>query len=545
MTDFAAKAVEDILNSDDEDMVMEGDLDAQLESILEDGGDDLPLHTDPLQGLPMGSPQPQTHFTPDPDISLSDNSQLESLLKDKKLRKETKVEVVDPLDYLDRQERENLKRTDKPIIQQLNIKRNESRKLPIINLDDIKPISLKVTSNLYGLPTSLAVSGAFILIGTTQGILTQYEMDGIEVRCMKRGSEFGAVTALDISQDEQLAIAGYHNGQVGLWDLKNGNSLRVSNAIHSAAVLSVRFWKAPNNRLCAVTSDSKGNICLVEYAKSLFSMNIQHRTLLSGELRVCPAVEPLFPNASPHPTDRYSILALGSTRKMAIYSLYPSETMLYLQEKPEGLREDAPVYMSWMWGMAPGDINSTDPILAVGWERRLYLYRMTDGTQQGISLVALYDLESELKGMLWLGADKILVMDSTQELLVYVTTLLQRSPLEPKNPKAKVDQEALYIVQMVSQYSLLNALNKPIMTFHNSLKSNGREVYFLGTKGFHRARLLNWNQAIVKLIKDGCWLEVLSLGLDLYEKKELFVYNKPRTTSELLGLLRDVAHEYV
>lgn len=545
MTDFTSKEVDDILNSDEEELVMEGDYDAQLESILEDGGDDLP-HNDPLQGLPASSqPAHNTLFTADSDIPLRDNSQLETLMKDKKPRREAKAETVDPLDLLDRQERENLKKTDKPIIQQLNIKRNESRKLPIINLDDIKPISLKVTSNLYGMPTSLAVSTSFILIGTTQGILTQYEMDGIEIRCMKRGSEFGAVTALDISQDEQLAIAGYHNGQVGLWDLKSGSSLRASNAIHSTAVLAVRFWRAPNNRICVVTSDARGMISLVEYSKSLFSVNIQHRVLISGELRICPAIEPLFASNSPHPTDRYSILALGSTRKMALYTLYPSENLIYILEKPEGVREDAPVYLSWQRGMAPGDSNSTDPILAVGWERRLYLYRVSDGTQQGISMVATYDLESELKGMLWLGMDKILVMDSTQEILVYITTLLQKNPLEPKNPKAKVEQEALYIVQMVSQYYLLNALNKPIMTFHNSLKSNGREVYFLGTKGFHRARLLNWKEAIVKLIKDGCWLEVLSLGLDLYDRKELYVYDKPRTSAELLTLLKDVAQEYV
>jgi hypothetical protein len=545
MTDFTSKEVDDILNSDEEELVMEGDYDAQLESILEDGGDDLP-HNDPLQGLPASSqPAHNTLFTADSDIPLRDNSQLEALMKDKKPRREAKAETVDPLDLLDRQERENLKKTDKPIIQQLNIKRNESRKLPIINLDDIKPISLKVTSNLYGMPTSLAVSTSFILIGTTQGILTQYEMDGIEIRCMKRGSEFGAVTALDISQDELLAIAGYHNGQVGLWDLKSGSSLRASNAIHSTAVLAVRFWRAPNNRICVVTSDARGMISLVEYSKSLFSVNIQHRVLISGELRICPAIEPLFASNSPHPTDRYSIFALGSTRKMALYTLYPSENLIYILEKPEGVREDAPVYLSWQRGMAPGDSNSTDPILAVGWERRLYLYRVSDGTQQGISMVATYDLESELKGMLWLGVDKILVMDSTQEILVYITTLLQKNPLEPKNPKAKVEQEALYIVQMVSQYYLLNAMNKPIMTFHNSLKSNGREVYFLGTKGFHRARLLNWKEAIVKLIKDGCWLEVLSLGLDLYDRKELYVYDKPRTSAELLTLLKDVAQEYV
>ena len=542
MTDFTSKEVEDILNSDEDELVMEGDYDAQLESILEDGGDD---HSDPLQGLPAAQSARDTLFTPDSEIALRDTAQLESLMKDKKPRREAKAETVDPLDLLDRQERENLRKTDKPIIQQLNIKRNESRKLPIINLDDIKPISLKVTSNLYGLPTSLAVSASFILIGTTQGILTQYEMDGIEIRCMKRGSEFGAVTALDISQDELLAIAGYHNGQVGLWDLKSGSSMRASNAIHSAAVLAARFWRAPNNRLCAVTSDARGMISLVEYSKSLFSVNIQHKVLIGGELRVCPAVEPLFSSSSPHPTDRYSILALGSTRKMAIYTLYPSESLIYILEKPEGVREDAPVYLSWQRGMAPGDTSSTDPILAVGWERRLYLFRVSDGTQQGISQVATYDLESELKGMLWLGSDKILVMDSTQEMLVYVTTLMQKNALEPKNPKAKVDQEALYIVQMVSQYSLLNTLNKPIMTFHNSLKSNGREVLFLGTKGFHRARLLNWKEAIVKLIKDGCWLEVLSLGLDLFDKKELYVYDKPRTNVELLSLLKDVAQEYV
>jgi WD40 repeat protein len=104
--------------------------------------------------------------------------------------------------------------------------------------------------------------------------------------------EFEAVTALDISPDERLVVTGYHQGQVGLWSLRNGHSLKASNTIHHAAVLAVRCWRTPNKLLCAVTSDITGLISLVEYSKFLFSVNIKHRVLIAGELSVCPSYYP-------------------------------------------------------------------------------------------------------------------------------------------------------------------------------------------------------------------------------------------------------------
>jgi hypothetical protein len=87
---------------------------------------------------------------------------------------------------------------------------------------------------------------------------------------------------------------------------------------------------------------------------------------------------------------------------------------------------------------------------------------VSDGTQQGVSLVGTYALESELKGVLWLGVDKLLALNQKFEICAYATALMQRNPADLLNPKAAFEQQEDYIAQLIPQYYLLNVLNQPI-----------------------------------------------------------------------------------
>jgi hypothetical protein len=107
---------------------------------------------------------------------------LESISEHDLPHEAAKAEAVSPLDRLDLLERENLLKCDK---KPFSIPHNEPHKLPIIHLEDITP--QHITSNPYGLPTCLSVSASFILIGTSSGILIQYDREGREIRCMRSG----------------------------------------------------------------------------------------------------------------------------------------------------------------------------------------------------------------------------------------------------------------------------------------------------------------------------------------------------------------------
>ena len=96
-----------------------------------------------------------------------------------------------------------------------------------------------------GFPRSIAVSEDYVIVGNEVGIITIFKHSGEECKQLSITSarSFGAVTCMDISQDQTQLITGYEKGQVCLWDLVKKKKVKASNAIHSTTVLSVKFWK--------------------------------------------------------------------------------------------------------------------------------------------------------------------------------------------------------------------------------------------------------------------------------------------------------------
>lgn len=517
-----------------------------VDKILNEDEDDMPVVKNPLgQGVLKVSPERKFASSLNAVQSEEDKKRVEILLKEEEEQVPvTTKEIIDPLELVHKKEQEDMRRTEKTLRRALDIKRQfPSTKLPVIQFDEIKVISMRISSGSYGgIPSALAASLNFIVIGSTGGIITVFKKDGGELRKIGRG-EFGAVTALDISPDETWFIAGYFHGQVVMWDLKSGSSVKASNTVHKRTVLSMRFWK--NSRNHVISSDAEGGIHLIEYTKSFLSTSISHTCFIRNELGTCVTIEPLVPSTTmQHQTDSVRLVALGSLRYVVVAKLEPKAELLFKIVRPDGIVEGSMPCVSWNFGLAPGDAAVTDPIMAVGWGLRIQLFKIKNGTEAGFNLSGFFDIDSEIRALHWMSTDMILMLDHSREVRILNTAGFFRQAND--NPRTTAQLESQYVnTELTSQAFVKDSLGRDRLSFFNSIRVVSRLVYFLGATAFHKGRLLNWKECLEALMNKGEWLEALSLGLDLFEGNGKKLNDLPTRREELVEYLEYMVTEYV
>jgi Golgi CORVET complex core vacuolar protein 8 len=454
------------------------------------------------------------------------------------------LENPDPLFLIHKKLISEVQAPDSSLKKSLELKRQQSsNKLPVLKIEEIKPISNKITpaTGTAGLPTCIVASKHMIIIGSNLGVLTVFSHDGIELKSLKQ-KPLNSVICIDISDDEQWAVAGYFGGQLSLWDLRSGNCVRSSGNIFGSHVISCKFWKHNKNNVIA--ADVTGKVVTVEYGKSFLTTTISPYSILTGEAGVIISIEPLFSEPNwPHSTDTSVVVAIACVDRVLVYCLEPEVTILLGIERPEEIVEDFLPSISFKFGSGPGEDQPIDPILSIGWGNKVYLHKIKFASPEGIQLVGVYTMDSEIKNLQLLGYDLLLVIGHIREAIVLSTKGFSKGNDSPN--KDCVLEENFVNKDLAVQAYIKDKNSKEKFTYNNTIHCCDRQVFILGNKQLHKARVLNWKECIINLSENGDWLEVLSLGIEFYQGRGTKAYAVPNNKEELKKTFESIVEDYV
>lgn len=475
---------------------------------------------------------------------IPDNSEIKSLREiDSFLREErspsvttssAQPQISDPLDLIHRKEIEEAKKTDKSGVKKLEITRRfKDKQLPVISIEEIKPISLRIASAGIGLPSCLSISNNFIVIGTSQGFITVYSHEGHELKRMKVGkaTNFGSVTSIDISFDETWAVSGYEQGQVAIWDMTTGNNVRATNSIFSVPILSARFWKV--QRQFVVCSDLKGNVALIECVKSFLSTTLTTEMIFRGEAGIVTDIQPLFPDPNrPHASDSHRVIAFGTLNQVLLCTLEPVSTNLLTDEKPTGVNTGVSPCITWFRGM--------DPNIAIGWGVKIKIFCIKYAVADGVQPIGVIDIDSEIRSLHWLAEDTLLMLDYLREVKI----ISARLAIE-QNFSVGVLETSKINTEIAFQSIIKAEAGRNRSTLHNSVRAFNRSIYILGNTTFHRGKLLNWQECLDHMMRNGDWLQALCHGIDFYLGEGKKLHGVPQNKDVLRNTLELVVKDYV
>ena len=283
-----------------------------------------------------------------------------------------------------------------------------------------------------GLPTVISVHSKYIAIGTSHGLVLVFDHFQ-EVRIVlgsedpKAGS-YGAVTALDVSSQDDYLIVGYMNGSLKLWDVMSGAVVKSISDAHFCPITGARFWRG-GSPPATVSMDQDGRIVLLLFKKGIFSWSYEQQLLLDKQndgtivaLDVLPQPPSIWPgkdfkmrvpkkprvdgtskgkqaqgtadmaqesrvvvlNAS-KAISLSKLISFSSLTDSFVVTLLPRPRMLFKIPKPENEDEMSQFScLAWTWSAAGGwsdDINTGDvvptklgAVLARGWGCMLELF---------------------------------------------------------------------------------------------------------------------------------------------------------------------------
>ena len=380
-----------------------------------------------------------------------------------------------------------------------------------------------------GLPTSMAASSV-VAIGTSHGLVLIFEPRDQALKLIlgttADGAKYGAVTALGINLECTRLLCGYAKGQITMWDLNNGNCLRVITDAHPPeyAVLHLHFTDDSTVALC---NDSSGSVYTLNFRR-LITRSCESTCFFSGSKGEVCAMAPLHlhPGMKHTQLAEYSLLAMASLTKVIVANMKPYPKAIFTK-KLSGAKNTLPL-LGWQFAVIQKEENAKYlcPVLSFARDKTIYFYQIWK-FDQDFQFIPFQTIETEysLVSMHWMNP-KILV---TIDVLERIRTI---------DVKTKEELECLDlgIVQLVygSSYfkslstggNVSKALNSAseYACYHSVQVFNG-QLLLLGTKTIHCLTIRSWKDRIDYFVKQNMFLEALKLALSFYEEKAKAVVN--------------------
>ena len=92
----------------------------------------------------------------------------------------------------------------------------------------------------------------------------------------------------------------------------------------------------------------------------------------------------------------------------------------------------------------------------------------------------------------------------------------------------RLDQDILFQAYVPDEGNKRETKN----TYNNLVMSQTKTLYVLGKKTFYLGKLLNWEQCISNLQQEGEWMDLLTLGLDIYHGRNITLAGIPIDENE-------------
>ena len=487
-------------------------------------------------------------------------------------------------------EEENDENSDKENIFLLkNYKLNSKKKIEVLKF----PPKTTLSSRFFkggNIITSITANEDVIFTGNNLGIVKVYSCEKeMEYKsfCLeqiqKEPQAKRAVTCMDVSESISHLICGYCNGFLSLWDLSKTNCIKFLPKEHKSCVIAVKFIRVEKNNFEFLSSDLDGKVnrtvvspgyfitssdseTIIEYNKPIFLIEVFKFT--KEDKKKYKFLE--------EPT---TIVAFGCLDQILIYQLEPIKRKLYELKKPNYLTSYYVPDIGFGVGYIPrntpsiilDNLNSEnekekyDPnpeatklglniatpqkLVSISWGKVIYIYTILFDPEEGpksINLVGHYVNKSPILRMGFLSNSILYILDMFKCFRILNTGLMTPGPVifdskdgtpvfqfnnkhKPELEEEKrLDQDILFQAYVPD----VNNKRETKNTYNNLVLSQTKTLYVLGKKTFYLGKLLNWEQCISNLQQEGEWMDLLSLGLDIYHGRNITLAGIPIDENE-------------
>ena len=471
-----------------------------------------------------------------------------------------------------------------------NYKLNSKKKIEVLKF----PPKTTLSSRFFkggNILTSITANEDVIFTGNNLGIIRVYSCEKeMEYKSFfleqiqKEPQSKRAVTCMDVSESISHLVCGYFNGFLALWDLSKTNCIKYIPKEHKSCVIAVKFIRIDKNNFEFLSSDLDGKVNRVVVSPGYFITSVECEPIIEYNKPIF-LIEVFKFNKEDRKKFRFledqtTIVAFGCLDQILIYQLEPIKKKLFEFKKPSYLTSYYVPDISFGVGYIPRNTPSIildnledssetkekyDPnpvatklglqittpqrLVSISWGKVIYIYTFIFDPEEGpksIDLVGHYVNKSPILRMGFLSNSIIYILDMFKCFRILNTGLMtpgqvifdekDGTPVFQFNNKHKpeleeekrLDQDILFQAYVPDEGNKKETKN----TYNNLVMSQTKTLYVLGKKTFYLGKLLNWEQCISNLQQEGEWMDLLTLGLDIYHGRNITLAGIPIDENE-------------
>ena len=459
--------------------------------------------------------------------------------------------LSDPIDFVNYIEYQLPKEKTKIKKNTFILKKFENEQKPKFSVSELNPqedLSLLMMRGDVDI-TSLMAQEDNIITGDIYGEIKFYSLkDKKLIRTLpcplKKRSQLNAI---DLCDDGEYCFAGFDNGNICVYELITNKCKLINTTLHKKACINLKFIERIDKNIFRIfSSDSEGNVFDITIKNGIFGFSIskvetffenkQYPTFLIHFLKF---KENEIKNKSYLKKIRKTLI-LGNLEKIDLYSLEPKTSNIFSFEKPLFIKDFSFPDIAIGLGKPPSsnEFNDGDDIelqllLLISWDKVIYLFVVTILDKDLTPLLmGHYINDIQIIRIGFLNLSTIYLIDKNGNYKVINTRKFNLGdvkckqdflvPLIPENNNRAELQERLQFDGNILKQMFLRTPNGGIKeTYLFSLVNNSTkdELNVLTNKRLYNQQLLDYQKYLKDLQKKENWMELLILGINIYQGK--------------------------
>ena len=375
------------------------------------------------------------------------------------------------------------------------------------------------------------------------------------------------INCMDITDDLQELICGYQDGTIEVINIQSGDSKYTNNKVHKdSSCIELKIYKKDKekNEIYFVSSGGNGQVFyntlkmgLTRFLWRLYSSPI--------------TTENKYPIFMIKYILNYNLseiyVILGSLEEISIWCVEPSIDKLFSFQKPnyigKNMVPDAQVGIGglpekYLYGIKE-EYNNL--LLIISWENVIYFYQLKIDKNIICKYIEIgnYINSGNILRIGFLNNSVIYCFDDKLAIKLINSTKINiekielskddQKPIIPdKNNYAEIEGNKFFLTSISEQTKLHDNGQNPIKTYLYSIIENDSFLFLFGNKQIFKYQLSQWETFINNLQKKEDFLNLFSIGIELYKGNFKALSSIPKNDVlkiQVGAFLRQIISQYV
>ena len=473
---------------------------------------------------------------------------------------------LDFIDYIEYEQKNKIP-TDK---EKNNILSNYFTKsksnIELLNIESIEKLNsyLKINQKKENEITCILTKGKLLFFGDIYGNVRLFSiLDSTLIKylqCPIKELVQLSVNCFDLTSNGEFIIIGYICGYISIFDIGREKCLLLINNVHKSyylnqkfelnSILDIKFYDLDKNYIYFYVSDKIGDVFLdsVKMGNKKFKLEKYKSLGKNSEKIYGKNPEPVFliklMKFPKYVYDQYPLLnkieknvIFVSISNIRIFNCKNDEKPILIIKKPSYLNDDdvctdvnigiGKVNLNnFSFNLEENESDEIELLLITSWGKIIYLYKieMDNNKFSNYILIGNFINNCSIRRIGFLQESIIFLYDVEKNLIALSTRnfnvgdikLNKNNEIEiPKKENAILEKRELNEASIINQKYEIN--NIIFESYNYSICISYQNLFLKSTNEIYKVILFTWENCLNLLLKEKKWIELLSLGAEIYK----------------------------